>query len=618
MLYYLKEIGGKNLMCGIVGYVGYKDISNSVLIDGLKSLEYRGYDSAGVAVLQNNEIKVVKTRGKVARLEEKLQQKKVKPATLGIAHTRWATHGIPNENNSHPHHQGKVTLVHNGIIENYHEIKKELQAKGYVFASQTDSEVACAYIDYLYASNHNKVEVLKEANEKFRGSFAFGILFDDELDTLYAMRRNSPLILATSEEGNFIASDVPAILKYTKQYILLGQDEIAILSKDQIHVFNKDGEEIDYTVQEATMDVMDIQKGGYEHFMLKEIHEEPKVVSDTIRKYVNNDVDELVENLPDLSKYKEIDIVACGSAMYAGMIAKSLIETKARVKVNVEVASEYRYKNPILSKDTLVLLVSQSGETADTLAALNLAKEQGIDTLAIVNVIGSSIAREAKYVAYTLAGPEIAVATTKAYCTQVALLSLITLNLAYVNGKISREEANKVIDELHKLPEILKYLMEDVQYVTAGKMISRHSDVFFIGRGLDYALSMEGSLKLKEISYIHSEAYAAGELKHGTISLIEEGTPVIALATDENLYEKTISNIKEVKARGANVILICREDFEVADDFYDYRISIPKVDVLVQAIATIIPLQLLSYQIASLRGCEIDQPRNLAKSVTVE
>lgn len=605
-------------MCGIVGYVGYKDISNSVLIDGLKSLEYRGYDSAGVAILQNNKIQVVKTRGKVSRLEEKLQQKKIQPATLGIAHTRWATHGIPNETNSHPHHQGKVTLVHNGIIENYHEIKKELQAKGYVFASQTDSEVACAYIDYLYTTTDNKNEVLKEANKKFRGSFAFGILFDDDLDTLYAMRRNSPLILATSNEGNFIASDVPAILKYTKQYILLDQDEFAILKKDQIHVFNKDGEEIDYTVQEATMDVMDIQKGGYEHFMLKEIHEEPKVVSDTIRKYVDNDVEQLVNNLPDLSKYKEIDIVACGSAMYAGMIAKSLIETKARVKVNVDVASEYRYKNPILTNETLVLLVSQSGETADTLAALNLAKSQGVDTLAIVNVIGSSIAREAKYVAYTLAGPEIAVATTKAYCTQVALLSLITLNLAYVHGKVSREEANEIIKELHKLPEILTYLMEDVQYVTAGKMISRHSDVFFIGRGLDYALSMEGSLKLKEISYIHSEAYAAGELKHGTISLIEEGTPVIALATDENLYEKTISNIKEVKARGANVILICREDFEVADDFYDYRISIPKVDVLVQAIATIIPLQLLSYQIANLRGCEIDQPRNLAKSVTVE
>ncbi|MDD3049164.1 MAG: glutamine--fructose-6-phosphate transaminase (isomerizing) [Bacilli bacterium] len=605
-------------MCGIVGYVGYKNISNSVLIDGLKSLEYRGYDSAGVAVLQDNEIKVIKTRGKVLRLEEKLQQKRIQPATLGIAHTRWATHGIPNENNSHPHHQGKVTLVHNGIIENYHELKKELQMKGYVFASQTDSEVACAYIDYLYTSNQDKTEVLKEANKKFRGSFAFGILFDDDLDTLYAMRRNSPLILATSKEGNFIASDVPAILKYTKQYILLGQDEFAKLSKDSIHIYNKNGIEIDYTVQEATMDVVDIQKGGYEHFMLKEIHEEPKVVNDTIRKYVNHNIEELVENLPALDKYKEIDIVACGSAMYAGMIAKSLIETLARVKVNVEVASEYRYKNPILSKETLVLLVSQSGETADTLAALNLAKEQGVDTLAIVNVIGSSIAREAKYVAYTLAGPEIAVATTKAYCTQVALLSLIALNLAYVNGKISSEKANKIIEELHKLPQILTHLMEDVQYVTAGKMISRHHDVFFIGRGLDYALSMEGSLKLKEISYIHSEAYAAGELKHGTISLIEKGTPIIALATDEGLYEKTISNIKEVKARGANVILICREDFEVADDFYDYRISIPKVDILVQAIATIIPLQLLSYQIASLRGCEIDQPRNLAKSVTVE
>ncbi|NBK96744.1 MAG: glutamine--fructose-6-phosphate transaminase (isomerizing) [Erysipelotrichia bacterium] len=605
-------------MCGIVGYVGYKNISNSVLIDGLKSLEYRGYDSAGVAILADRAIKIVKTRGKVSRLEEKLMQKKVQSATLGIAHTRWATHGIPNESNSHPHHQGQVTLVHNGIIENYHELKKELQIKGYVFNSQTDSEVACAYIDYLYTNNHNKLDVLKEANRKFRGSFAFGILFDDDMETLYAMRRNSPLILATSEVGNFIASDVPAILKYTKQYILLGQDEIAVLNKQSIHVYNCEGKEIDYVVQESTMDVVDIQKGGYEHFMLKEIHEEPKVVSDTIKQYVHDDIDELVANLPDLSKYDEIDIVACGSAMYAGMIAKSLIETKARIKVNVEVASEYRYKNPIFTPSTLVLLVSQSGETADTLAALDLAKKQGVDTFAIVNVMNSSIAREAKYVAYTLAGPEIAVATTKAYCTQVALLSLITLNLAYIRGKISKEKANEIIQELHELPKILTHLMEDVQYVQAGKIISRHSDVFFIGRGLDYALSMEGSLKLKEISYIHSEAYAAGELKHGTISLIEKGTPVIALATDEDLYEKTISNIKEVKARGANVILICREDFKVSDDFYDYRISIPKVDVLVQAIATIIPLQLLSYQIANLRGCEIDQPRNLAKSVTVE
>lgn len=604
-------------MCGIVGYVG-DNIANTVLIDGLKSLEYRGYDSAGAALLGKHGFQIIKTRGKVARLEEKLKQKKVVASSIGIAHTRWATHGIPNESNSHPHHQGRVTLVHNGIIENYHELKKELLQQGYVFNSETDSEVACAYLDFLYEKERDKKIVLQKAQRAFRGSFAFGILFDDDRDTIYAMRRNSPLILATSEKGNFIASDVPAILKYTNQYILLGQNEMAIIKANQIHIYNEQGEEKQYEVKTADMDIMDIQKGGYEHFMLKEIHEEPKVVADTLHRYVEKDVEELRNHFPDLTRYREIIIVACGSAMYAGMIAKSLIETMARVKVNVEVASEFRYKNPIMDQDTLILAVSQSGETADTLAAIQLANEAGLDTMAIVNVVGSSIAREARYVAYTLAGPEIAVATTKAYCTQVALLSLVALSLAYEHHKITHEEANHIVKELHELPTILNHLMKDVQYVVAGKLISRYSDVFFIGRGLDYALSMEGSLKLKEISYIHSEAYAAGELKHGTISLIEKGTPVIALATDESLYEKTISNIKEVKARGANVVLICREDFAVSDDFYDYRISIPKVNLLVQAIATIVPLQLLAYQIANLRGCEIDQPRNLAKSVTVE
>lgn len=605
-------------MCGIVGYVGCENIANSVLIDGLLSLEYRGYDSAGVALAQNGSIETVKTRGKVSSLAKKLKQLQVKQTNLGIAHTRWATHGIPNESNSHPHHQGSVTLVHNGIIENYHEIKKEMEQVGYVFSSKTDSEVACTYLDFVYQQTKDKKQAMRQANQKFRGSFAFGILFDDDLETLYAMRRNSPLIVATSDTANFIASDVPAILKYTKQYVLLDQDEFAALTKDKIVLFDLKNDNKDYIIQEAEMDVVDIQKDGFEHFMLKEIHDEPSVVAATISHYVKDDIEQLVANMPDLSKYKEIDIVACGSAMYAGMIAKSLMEQKARIKVNVEVASEYRYKNPLFHEDTLVLVVSQSGETADTLAALLLAKQEGIDTLAIVNVVGSSIAREAKYVLYTLAGPEIAVATTKAYCTQVALLSLITLNLAYINQKINKQEANQIIAQLHRISAILEHLIKDVQYVQAGKMISRYNDVFFIGRGLDYALSMEGSLKLKEISYIHSEAYAAGELKHGTISLIEKGTPVIALATDENLYEKTISNMKEVKARGANVILICREDFVVNEDFYDYCILIPKVDVLVQAIATIVPLQLLSYQIANLRGCEIDQPRNLAKSVTVE
>lgn len=605
-------------MCGIVGYVGSEKITNSVLIDGLKSLEYRGYDSAGVATLQETGVRITKTRGKVASLEDKLQRHQIPSSTLGIAHTRWATHGIPSKTNAHPHHHGAVTLVHNGIVENYAALKEELIQVGYVFDSETDSEIASAYIDYMYSQHHNKLDALVAANKAFKGSFAFGIIFSDDEDTLYAMRRNSPLIVALKDGASFIASDVPAILKYTKQYILLGQDEIAVLNKDTQHIYNLNKEEMDHEVLTATMDAADIQKGGFEHFMLKEIHEEPRAVRDTMAAYIKDDIQDLIKNLPDLSKYNEIHIVSCGSAMYAGMIAKSLIETKARVKVDVEIASEYRYKDPILSKDTLVLLVSQSGETADTLAALLLAKEQGIDTFAIVNVVGSSIAREAKYVAYTLAGPEIAVATTKAYCTQVALLSLIALNLAYIHNRITQKEIDQIIEEIHCLPDILSELLKDEQYITAGKIISRHSNVFFLGRGLDYALSMEGSLKLKEISYIHSEAYAAGELKHGTISLIEKGTPVIAICTDERLFEKTISNIKEVKARGANVILFVREGLNVSEDYYDYKIEIPKVDMMLQGIVTVVPLQLLSYQVANLRGCEIDQPRNLAKSVTVE
>ncbi|TDW13134.1 glucosamine--fructose-6-phosphate aminotransferase (isomerizing) [Breznakia blatticola] len=605
-------------MCGIVGYVGINPKSNQVLLDGLKSLEYRGYDSAGMASIVNGEVRVIKTRGKVANLEKKIQDLQVPSSVLGIAHTRWATHGIPNQSNAHPHHHGKVTLVHNGIIENYGELKEVLLKQGYVFESETDTEIAAAYIDYVYAKGLDKLATLQEANRAFRGSFAFGIIFSDEQDTLYAMRRNSPLIVAVGENENYIASDVPAILKYTKQYILLDQDEIAVLRKDEIQVYTLDLDAVDYEVKTATMDASAIAKDGYEHFMLKEIHEEPRVVRETMFSYVQDDIDQLVASLPDLSKYQQIHIVSCGSAMYAGMIAKSLIESAARVRVDVEIASEYRYKDPIYDVNTLVLVVSQSGETADSLAALLLAKQQGVDTMAIVNVVGSSIAREAKYVAYTHAGVEIAVATTKAYCTQVALLSLVALNLTYVHGKVSKAQANEIIKEIQQLPDMLQHMIDDVQYVKAAKIISRHNNVFFIGRGLDYALCMEGSLKLKEISYIHSEAYAAGELKHGTISLIEKGTPVVAICTEERLYEKTISNIKEVKARGANVILVVREDLQVAQDYYDYKISIPKVNRLIQGIVGVVPLQLLSYQVANLRGCEIDQPRNLAKSVTVE
>ncbi len=605
-------------MCGIVGFIGANPNANEILVSGLQSLEYRGYDSAGVALLQDTKIETIKTQGKVKRLKEKLQLNRTKKSTLGIAHTRWATHGIPNEANSHPHTQGMVSLVHNGIIENYHELKEELKAKGVVFKSETDTEVACALINDLYTITKDKHETLQQANQMMRGSFALAILFHDDIETLYAMRRNSPLIVAFGTDENYVASDVPAILQYSDQYALLEQDEYAILKKDKVNIYTLEGIQREYEVLTAEMDLVDIQKDGFEHFMLKEIHEEPKVVMHTIERYLKTNVNDLMETLPDLSKYNHIHMIACGSAMYASMIAKSLIETKARIRVEVEVASEYRYKNPILSKDTLVILVSQSGETADTLACLQLAKQNDIDTLAVVNVVGSSIAREAKYVVYTLAGPEIAVATTKAYCTQVALLALIALKLSMTHKLITQLEIDEIVTDIKNLEQVLAHLVKDIQYVVAAKIISRFNNVFFIGRGIDYALCMEASLKLKEISYIHSEAYPAGELKHGTISLVEKGTPIISVLTEETLVEKVVSNIKEVKARGANVIVFALEGIKIDQDLYDYKITIPKVSFYLQAITTIIPLQLLSYEVASLRGCEIDQPRNLAKSVTVE
>lgn len=605
-------------MCGIIGYVGSEKISNSVLIAGLHALEYRGYDSAGLALASNHHIDIYKAKGKVSFLEQKLQDLQVKDGCVGIAHTRWATHGEPSENNSHPHRSGAVTLVHNGIIENYHEIKEELEDAGYTFVSQTDSEIGAAYLDYCYDLTKDKQAALAKAYRHFRGSFAFGIIFEDETDALYAMRKNSPLVLGSGEDQNFMASDISAFLTYTNRYVLLEHDEIAKLTKQQVVITDLEGTILDKECFTSELDVQDIQKGGFEHFMLKEIHEEPDVVKKTIHSLMQTSVLDLLNTMPNLRKYDNIHIVACGSAMYAGMIAKSLIESKARIKVDCVCASEYRYANPIFTPQTLVILISQSGETADTIAALQLAKAHQITTLAIVNVIGSSIARDADHVIYTKAGPEICVATTKAYCTQVAVLSLIASYLAYIHGYMDQQEVDRLTKEIHQLPSMMQALIERDQYVSFAKKIYEHNDVFFLGRGLDYSLSMEGSLKLKEISYIHSEAYAAGELKHGTISLIEDGTPVIALATDEDLYEKTISNIKEVKARHAYVLLIISDDLHVAPDYYDDVLVIPKMDKLIQGILTVIPLQLLAYEIARLRGCEIDQPRNLAKSVTVE
>lgn len=604
-------------MCGIIGYVGSEKISNSVLIAGLHALEYRGYDSAGLALAQNDQVTIVKSKGNVSFLEQKLKDLNITGTSLGIAHTRWATHGEPNETNCHPHHSGMVTLVHNGIIENYHSIKEELENAGYTFYSQTDSEIAAAYIDYCYYLTKDKHTALHKAYAHFKGSFAFAILFDDELDAIYAMRKNSPLVLGVGKQANFLASDISAFLKYTNQYIVLDHEEIAVLNKEHIRIFDVQGNLLNKQIQTSEMDIADIQKGGYEHFMLKEIHEEVDVVKKTIDSLMQNSLLDLLNTFPNLKQYDQIHIVACGSAMYAGMIAKSLIESKARIHVDCICASEYRYANPIYTDHTLVIFISQSGETADTIAALQLAKAHHIATLAIVNVIGSTIARDADDVIYTKAGPEICVATTKAYCTQVAVLSLLACYLSYVHGYMQNDEVLQLTKEIKALPALMQQLI-DANYVSYANKIYQQHDVFFIGRGLDYSLSMEGSLKLKEISYIHSEAYAAGELKHGTISLIEEGTPVIALATDEDLYEKTISNIKEVKARGAYVLLMISDDLQVAHDDYDDILRIPKTDKLIQGIIGVIPLQLLAYEVARLRGCEIDQPRNLAKSVTVE
>lgn len=605
-------------MCGIIGYVGCKAICNSILIEGLHALEYRGYDSAGIATINEDGIQIIKAKGNVSVLEDKLKRLQVTDATIGIAHTRWATHGEPNECNSHPHQSGAVTLVHNGIIENYHILKEELKRHDVPFYTDTDSEVACAYIDWCYKKYNNKQKALCAAYHQLQGSFAFAILFADDPNTIYAMRKNSPLLLGVGEDAMYIASDISAFLSHTRNYILLEHEEIACCTKDGITIKNLAHEVIQKQIQTTNLSSSSIQKDGYAHFMHKEIHEEPLAVKQTIESFMKKQIQELAVSMPSFTAFEEIHIVACGSAMYAGMIAKQLIEKKARIRVDCQVASEYRYGDPLYDRKTLVIVISQSGETADTIAALQLAKSKGVDTLAIVNVVGSSIARMAKYVLYTLAGPEISVATTKAYCTQVALLSLLAMKVAHERHCLTQMEIEELQQEIKYLPECMKTLISSTQYKEAAQLLYEHEDVYFLGRGLDYALCMEGSLKLKEISYIHSEAYPAGELKHGTISLIEEGTPIIALATDKNLYEKTISNIKEVKARGAKVILLATNDLPIAEEYYDYKVIIPKTNMLIQGILTVIPLQLIAYETALLRGCEIDQPRNLAKSVTVE
>jgi len=603
-------------MCGIIGYIGKKTNIQKVLIDSLRTLEYRGYDSSGLAYV-TDKINILKSKGKIDILESKanLEQE----GEIGVAHTRWATHGEANDINSHPHRVGNVTIVHNGIIENYMELKKMLQKEGYEFKTETDTEVACAVLDYLKNKKlWTNLEVIKEFSTYVKGSYALEIIFDDELDILYATRQDSPLIIGIGKEQSIIASDISAILKFTKNYVLLDNGDIVKLTKKEIEFYDKQLKSVSKEQLEVNWNVEQAEKNGYEHFMLKEIHEEADVLKDTINEYVEN-IDIFIEKMPDLNKYNKIHIVACGSAMHAGLIGKYLFENYPEIETTVEIASEYRYKKVFFDEKTLVILISQSGETADTIASLRKAKENNIDTLAIVNVVSSTIAREADQVLYIRAGVEIAVATTKAYLLQVAMLMLINLKLMIERNKIGNNELKNILKELKDSPKFVdKVLKDEDKYFSIANKIYKDEDIFFIGRGIDYAMSMEGSLKLKEISYIHSEAYQAGELKHGTISLIEDHTKVIALMTDEELSLKTISNIKEVKARGADIILITKDELNDNYEFAFEKVVLPKTNNYLMPLLAIIPLQLIAYQVAKLRNCDIDKPRNLAKSVTVE
>lgn len=590
-------------MCGIIGYIGTKSPIET-LINGLKYLEYRGYDSAGIALKEKDQIEVIKSVGKIVNLEEKLKNQELIPSHLGIAHTRWATHGKPSEKNAHPHTVGNVTLVHNGIIENAEELREKLKKEGVTFNSETDTEVITALINKYY--ENNPVEAINKALDEVKGSYALGILFQGS-DDLYAVRKDSPLIVGLGKEENFIASDIAAIIDYTNKYLLLEEREIAHITKNKVTI-TKDGKTVEKEVQTTNMERDAKDKCGYDHYMLKEIMEEPVVLEKTFKPYLEN-----LDKLPNLTDYEEIHIVACGSAMYAGMIGKALLEEYANTKVEIDVASEYRYKNIIYDRKTLVILISQSGETADTIAAMRKAKENKVETLAIVNVKTSTIARESDNQIFIEAGPEIAVATTKAYILQVGIMALLAYKTALAKGLVKEE--HKVLEEAEKLPRLIKEVLDRRdEYKKIAKEIYTSEDIFFIGRKIDYATSMEGSLKLKEVSYIHSEAYQAGELKHGTISLIEEGMPVFAIITDEEIKDKTVSNIEEVKSRGAKTIVISNESW----DNQKLQIVVPKISPYFQPILIVPTLQLIAYETAKLRGCDIDKPKNLAKSVTVE
>lgn len=605
-------------MCGIVGYIGKNEKGKDVVIKGLERLEYRGYDSAGIAFEKNNEVIVQKEKGKIENLKKKIDFND--KTNVAIGHTRWATHGEANKKNSHPHRFGKITIVHNGIIENYIELKEKLKEYGYELKSDTDTEVAAALLNHLYKITGNIYASITLFKEYVKGSYAIGVLCDDDLSKLYAIKKNSPLIIGVGVGENYIASDVPAILDFTNKYIILEDGEFAIIESDRIKVYDKENVLTTKNVKEFDGVSNDIEKNGYEKYMEKEIHEQPEVFKKMMTEYIDREENDIKNGLIDLSKYKNITIVACGSAMHAGLVGKNLIEKYGDIPVNVEIASEFRYKKLFIDKDTLVIAVSQSGETADTLEAVKIANEKGCDTLGIVNVKESSIARETSKVLYTKAGIEVAVATTKAYSAQVTLLSFLAYSLAKKsNDKEVLNQINTFLSDLNKLPVQMREILNNKEeYKELANSIYNNENIFFVGRGIDEALCMEGSLKLKEISYIHSEAYPAGELKHGTISLIDKDTPVVGIVTDEKITDKTISNLKEVKSRGANVIYLTTENLNKDGDFYDKKIIIPDTNSLLQPLLTILPLQLVAYYVAKNRNCDIDKPKNLAKSVTVE
>ena len=608
-------------MCGIVGYIGNEQAA-PILLDGLAKLEYRGYDSAGIAVYDGTKVATLKSKGRLKVLSELSHDGATLPGTVGIGHTRWATHGSPSDVNAHPHFnkEESIVVVHNGIIENYLKLKKKLEKKGYEFISETDTEVIAHLLDYYYKGN--PLEAITKIMHRMEGSYALGIIFKDHPEELYAVRKDSPLIVGHTENGNIIASDVPAVLKYTRDVYFIENEEIVRMTDSTMEFFTVDEEPIEKESTRIDWDINAAEKGGFEHFMLKEMYEQPKAILDTFSPRIKGDdivIEELKMSDDDIRAIKKIMIVACGSANHTGMTSKYIFEGLARIPVEVDLASEFRYRNPILEEGTLVIVVSQSGETADSLAALREAQARGAKVLGIVNVVGSSIAREADNVMYTWAGPEIAVATTKAYSSQLIALYLLAMKFAHARGTLDDAGLKEMLEDLQKLPEQVELLLNNKNKIQ--KFANRYlaaKDVFFIGRGIDYAISMEGSLKLKEISYIHSEAYAAGELKHGTISLIEEGTLVAAVLTQEDLYKKMISNMEEVRTRGAFVMAVTNEGNTDVERVADYVIYIPETNRYFANSLAIIPLQLFGYYVSVGRGCDVDKPRNLAKSVTVE